>query len=208
MPTSIPEHVIYTQNELISLPYYNQMFDILEKENIISYLDIGANSGEFAKTVNVRIPTINKSFLIEPELENFEFLKSHAANVKNCVFYNLAIGYESNRGTLLKSSNTGGHQIDKLTDGDIKIKTLESLNIPVVDFIKMDVEGMEYEIIKNSEFLKKAKWLDIEFHQTPEQSNNKFVKSFILENLKTFDIIVYQNDGINDYGRCLLKNRL
>ena len=208
MPTSISEHVIYTRNELISLPYYNQIFDILEKENIVSYLEIGANSGEFAKTVNERIPTISKSFLIEPESENFEFLKSHVTDIKNCVFYNLAIGYESNRGALLKSSNTGGHQIDQLTDGDIEIKTLESLNIPVVDFIKMDVEGMEYEIIKKSEFLKKTKWLDIEFHQTPEQSNNKFVKSFILENLKTFDIIVYQNDGINDYGRCLFKNRL
>ena len=200
--------MIYTRNELRNLPYYQQMFSVLEKENIESYLDIGANTGEFTKTVNERIPTINKSILIEPEPENFEFLKNHVANVGNCFFYNLAIGYDSTSGKLLKSSNAGGHQIDKSSRGDVVIKTLEYLEIPIVDFVKMDVEGMEYEIIRESTYLKKVKWLDIEFHQTPEQSKNHFVKNFILENLPTFDIIVYQNDGLNDYGRCLLKNGL
>ena len=209
MPTSIAEHVIYTQNELRDLPYYQQMFSILKTEPITSYLDIGANTGEYAKTVYNNIPTIKKYFLIEPEEENFNFMLSHIADLEGCVFYNFAIGYDSTCGNLVRSSNMGGHQIEKLSSGgDTQIKTLESLEIPIVDLIKMDVEGMEYEIIQKSSYLKKVKWLDIEFHQTPDQSKNHFVKKFILENLPTFDIIVYEDDGVNDYGRCLLKNRI
>jgi FkbM family methyltransferase len=209
MPTSIEEHIVYTQNELRDLPYYQQMFSVLKTEPITSYLDIGANTGEYAKNVCNNIPTIEKCFLIEPENVNFNFMVSHLDDLEQCVFYNFAIGYDSVCGNLLRNSNTGGHQIEKLSSGgDVQIRTLESLEILVVDLLKMDVEGMEYEIIQKSSYLKKVKWLDIEFHQTLEQSKNHFVKKFILENLPTFDIIVYENDGVNDYGRCLLKNRI
>jgi hypothetical protein len=36
--------------------------------------------------------------------------------------------------------------------------------IPVVDFVKIDVEGAEENILRNSTYLKKVKYLDIEFH--------------------------------------------
>lgn len=207
MPNTHEEHITYTRNELRDLPYYQQMLSVLMGEEIKYYLDIGANVGEFRNIIVEKIPTIIKSFLIEPEESNFNFLKENVTKKDDCVFFNVAVGYGSNSGQILRSSNVGGHQIEK-ESGNVEIKELESFNIPIVDLLKMDVEGMEYEIIQESSYLKKVKWMDIEFHQTPDQSNNHFVKSFILENLPTFDIIVYQNDGLNNYGRCLLKNRI
>ena len=41
---------------------------------------------------------------------------------------------------------------------------LEEADIPVVDFVKIDVEGAEENILRNSTYLKKIKYLDIEFH--------------------------------------------
>jgi hypothetical protein len=105
---------------------------------------------------------------------------------------------------MVLSSNVGGHRITSNKSGTIPLKKLEDLGIPVVDLVKMDVEGLEFDILKNSEYLKKVKWMDIEFHQTPEQESIGFVKDFIEKNLENFDIVVHENT----YGRCLLKNRL
>jgi FkbM family methyltransferase len=179
------------------------MFSILEKEDIKCYLDIGANTGEFRNNVVKKIPTIKKSFLIEPEEVNYNFLVNHVDEKSSCVFFKIAIGYNSNlKCSILKSSNVGGHQIQKDDpNGQIELKTLEDLNIPVADLVKIDVEGMEYEIIINSKYLKMVKWMDVEFHQDP-----KDVREILDTNLPNFEIVLYQNGEGIEYGRCLLRN--
>jgi FkbM family methyltransferase len=176
------------------------MFKILADENIESYLDIGANVGEFRNVVVEKLQTIKVSYLIEPEEDNFNFLVDHVD--RRCILINAAIGYGSSSCSLARSSNVGGHQAIK-GDGDIEMRTLEELGIPPVDFAKMDVEGMEYEIIENSTYLHGVKWLDIEFHREPDT-----VRPFLEEHLPNFDIVLYQKGSGIEYGRCLLKNML
>lgn len=202
MPTSIEEHVIYTRNELNNWPYYQEMFDILSREDIKSYLDIGANTGEFRNQVVARIPSIKWSYLVEPELENFKFLSDHTANGSWWIAFRVAIGYGGpSRCSLVRSSNVGGHQIEK-TEGDVELKTLEDLDLPIVDLVKIDVEGMEDEIIENSTYLRSVKWIDVEFHRDPST-----VRQFLEKNLPNFDIVLYQKGEAIEYGRCLLRNR-
>ena len=43
-------------------------------------------------------------------------------------------------------------------------KTLEELELPIVDFIKIDIEGGEFNVIENSSYLQQIRWIDIEFH--------------------------------------------
>lgn len=205
MPNTLEEHVIYTRDEFRDWYYYPKMISVLKNEDIKYYLDIGANCGEFRNIIIENIPSIIASFLIEPEPNNFEFLQNHVSNKDECVFFNVAIGYsDSDFCDMVLSSNVGGHQITSNKSGTIPLKKLEDLGIPVVDLVKMDVEGLEFDILKNSEYLKKVKWMDIEFHQTPEQESTGFVKDFIEKNLENFDIVVHENT----YGRCLLKNKL
>jgi FkbM family methyltransferase len=201
MPTSIEDHVVYTRNELNNWPYYQEMFQILSGKHIRSYLDIGANTGEFRNQVVAKIPTIEVSYLVEPETENFNFLVDNA----DCrtILFKAAIGYGGpSHCSLVRSSNVGGHQIEKI-EGDIELKTLEDLNIPIVDFVKIDVEGMEDEIIENSTYLRSVKWIDIEFHRDPST-----VQAFLEKNLPNFDIVLHQKGQGIEYGRCLLRNRL
>ena len=79
----------------------------------------------------------------------------------------------------------GGHQVIK-GDGDIELKTLEDLGIPSVDLVKIDVEGMEDEIIENSTYLHGVRWIDVEFHCEPDA-----VRPFLEKHLPNFDIVLY-----------------
>ena len=106
MPTSIEDHIKYARNELNNWPYYVDMFKILADENIESYLDIGANVGEFGNIVAEKLPTIKMSYLIEPEEDNFKFLVHHVK--ARCLLFNVAIGYGSSSCSLARNSNIGG----------------------------------------------------------------------------------------------------
>jgi FkbM family methyltransferase len=200
LPTSIEDHIKYTRNELNNWPYYVEMFKILADENIESYLDVGANVGEFRNVVVEKLPTIRVSYLIEPDEENFNFLVDHVD--RRCILINAAIGYGGSSCSLARSSNVGGHKVIKGV-GDIELKTLEELSIPPVDLIKIDVEGMEYEIIENSIYLQWAKWVDVEFHGDPRE-----VPPFLDKHMPNFDIVLHQTGHGIEYGRCLLKNMI
>jgi hypothetical protein len=77
--------------------------------------------------VHNNIPTVEKYFLIEPEDANFKFMLSHLADLEQCVFYNYAIGYDSASGNHVRSSKTGGPQIEN--QQAVVIHKLERWNI-------------------------------------------------------------------------------
>lgn len=205
MPHSIEEHITYTRNELTTFPYYIKVIDILKNNNITSYIDIGANSGEFCNTLFESIPTLETAYLIEPEEKNFNFLQNHVSKGKNIKCINSAIIYNFNYPKLINiTGNVGGFQIQEIEDKTegiiVDIKTLEELNLPTVDLIKMDVEGAEFNIIENSNYLHQIKWLEIEFHFSPGYN----IRQYISENLSDYSLEVIEE---NFEGRYLLKHK-
>ena len=130
-----------------------------------SVIDLGANIGYltlyFKKVLNVK----NKILAIEPEITNFKFLKENIKlnNLENEVICkNLAIADENIDKYLQVSNHSNLHKItNEITSNKIKCKTLSTIlkeeNF-VPDFIKMDVEGAEIEVVKGfREYLKKTK---------------------------------------------------
>jgi FkbM family methyltransferase len=205
MPTTREEHISYTKHELENYQYYKNAFNYLSKKNIKTYLDLGANVGEYSNIVLNKIPTIEYVYLIEPEKENYEFLLKHVSNKVNYESFNVAIGYGIKKGFLSTNGNVGGFKLNGEGGVEVAVTTFEDMNIPVVDLLKMDVEGFEYNIIENSTYLKKVKYLDIEFHQTPKQVGEGFIPSYLKENMRTHEIIVFDENPSNKYGRCVLK---
>jgi FkbM family methyltransferase len=132
MPSTREEHVTYTRNELNNYPYYVEIIEELKKHNIESYLDIGANVGEFCNILFEKLPTLKKAYLIEPEKENFRFLKAHVIP-KNISFFEIAIGYNIPTPKIIPlHDNVGGFTIINSPDNvsNVSIKTLEELKIP------------------------------------------------------------------------------
>lgn len=210
MPTTREEHVKYTREELLKYDYYIKIIEILKNENIKSYLDIGANVGELCNFLFDQLPTLSYAILIEPEPDNFSFMKNHVIN-KNITYHNLAISYGFKNGMIISNGNVGGFIVventsDKLIGFDTK--TLEELNLPIVDLVKVDVEGSEYSIIENSSYLQKVRLLEIEFHATLSELKNNHSVNFVKTYLPNHEIIAYDNNDKNPYGRILLKLKL
>ena len=206
MPATRKDHVLYTRRELSSYRYYVKMIDILRENRIESYIDIGSNTGEFCNVLFERIPSLKTAHLIEPEPDNFAFM---IGNVKRNVvkFYNLAIGYGYKNAELIchPSKNVGGFFLSETYPHQsgirVEISTLESLKIPTVDFIKIDIEGGEFNLIENSTKIKETKYIEIEFHVSPRDSHKN--KDFLSKNLPNFDIIC-RDDTSKELERCLL----
>jgi FkbM family methyltransferase len=107
-------------------------------------IDIGAHIGTFSIPVAF---VSGKVIAFEPSQETFGFLTRNAReNGVDIKLSNKALGKEKGSGTLItcNASNAGANTI---VSGDgITITTLDD-EVEYADFIKMDVEGMELEVL-------------------------------------------------------------
>lgn len=193
-------HIEYTRNELMNNPYYIQMIHFLNEAKIISYLDIGSNVGEVCNVLFEKIPTLKEAHLVEPEIGNLNFSKNRLNNdvVK---FYNVAISYNLiNPKLVLDDVNVGAHKLIQDQSGvSVDVATLEELHLPIVDFVKIDIEGMEYNVIKNSKYLQSIRIVDIEFHHPDVHDSLEYVQTY----MKNHSVIL-TGSGAHKNTRCLL----
>ena len=108
-------------------------------------LDIGAHIGTFAVPIKAVAGNV---IAYEPSPDAFTLLSRNAAeNNVSLQFVNKALGSSKGSGTLLtrNTSNAGANTL--VAGGDIPVTTLDD-EVAHADFIKIDVEGMELEVLK------------------------------------------------------------
>jgi FkbM family methyltransferase len=149
-------------------------FEICENDIVF---DVGANVGIFSMYASTFKGVHIYSF--EPHPLNYSLLVKNVSMNNNekitCVNRALGIGNETRY--LIEGSIPGGHKLATMEEGGatpdlIKVETatLASVfienNISKINFLKMDCEGAEGEIIRSldSEGWKKIKKVAIEFH--------------------------------------------
>ncbi len=107
-------------------------------------------------------------------------------------------GIEECMKEIVENRNRNGEDIfcDQVDNKVFQLDTLENLsnNFLKPDFIKIDVEGAEKNILMNSNLIKEAKYIIVEWNQ------NISIEKFLNEYLPNFEIISYECD-------CLLKNK-
>ncbi|MCJ7805543.1 FkbM family methyltransferase [Patescibacteria group bacterium] len=116
-------------------------------------LDIGANIGFFTLILSDLVGRKGKVYAFEPEKNNFRNLKRLCGRLKNVKLNNLAVGKKN--GTInLYVSNT--LNVDHLTyNNGEKRKIVPTRVIAIdkyfdghqIDFIKIDTQGFEYEVL-------------------------------------------------------------
>lgn len=117
-------------------------------------LDIGANVGAFAKWARVRWPDA-KIHCYEPQAGNFALL------LRTIEFYGLydttaneeAVSDSAGRMTLHENGNRGEWSFIKFGNGSgaIEVDVMDAANLPHADFIKIDTEGAEINILMRLE---------------------------------------------------------
>lgn len=112
-------------------------------------LDIGANVGLWSRDL---VKHFDQVIAFEPVAMFRECLVLNVTSA-NLTVESVALG---DRQGLIKmvitEGNTGHTHVDpNAIGGDTEIKRLDSLNLPVVDYIKIDCEGFEYRVLQGAE---------------------------------------------------------
>jgi FkbM family methyltransferase len=161
-------------------------------------VDIGANVGTVSFYFAKKYPNC-KIFAYEPHPLNFQnLLKGIKENkITNIYPFNLAVLSKSNLSIKihLHENNTAASSTFRFLPEDpyVEVKTisLEDIikqnNISYIDFLKIDCEGAEFDILENTKIFYSNELpienMFIEFHRFMEKLENKNVE-ITLENLK------------------------
>ncbi len=166
------------------------------------FLDIGSNIGNhvvyFTKILNAK-----KVYSFEPQKDVFEVLERNIEinNIKDRVqLFNIGIGCNNMNAVIdnIPDNNSGATSIKISKNGSIKMNSIDGLNInDKIDFIKIDTEGFEKQVIMGASNLIKNNlpiiWVEI--------SDNK---DFIFRYLK--DLGYNKPIKLDDYGNYLFVN--
>ncbi|QWH14660.1 FkbM family methyltransferase [Bacillus mycoides] len=157
--------------------------------------DVGANIGNhtlyFSHTLNPK-----KVYSFEPAKELFTVLEFNVQvnKLKNIEVFNCAVGKENGEAFLTYNpQNTGSSNISLDGNEVVKIVTLDKLKIEKPDFVKIDVEGSEYDVIKGMKNILKASspvlWIEV-------FPDNYFAVDQLLEELNYVQIDRYLDNYI------------
>lgn len=174
----------------------NKIIKYLKKKEL--FVDIGAFIGNHSIYFS---KYFKKVLAFEAHPKNFEILKFNCQNYKNIRLYNF--GISSNNGYLYfsknKTNNYGGRELKKKGSIKSKIIQLDKFihKIPKETFIKIDIEGHEYNALRGMKniLLTKDPILMIELAFKNQNQRNKIIN--YLEN------IGYKNSYFFSYNKNL-----
>lgn len=147
--------------------------------------DVGGNIGEYSISLKKYFPDAN-IFSFEPNPKAFAIMKENLAKFNNVICENIGLGStigsekmysyskveNSTLGTLNKSALNDLYKInDQIEEIQFSINTIDNYciqkNISQIDFLKIDTEGQELNILKGAEKMiknNKIKIIQFEFN--------------------------------------------
>lgn len=165
---------IVTLNEVfISKQYARPETGIKISEGDIVF-DVGASIGDFAVQAS---KLAEKVYSFEPSKEAFSLLKENIKlnGCKNVLAFNFGLGGENGVKTFFVDASRGvisRAKISKVSD------FLRMKKISRIDFLKLDCEGAEFEILYSlkRKFLKSVRYIAMEYHEISERKKGHTVR--------------------------------
>lgn len=173
--------------------WLNHCYGDLSKKNYKTIVDIGGHIGMFSIYASEACPNA-KIYSFEPFKENYDMFVKNTKNIKNIHVENVGIldkrgnfkiylnkypekgMVNKERPTVYKNrfKESICYNIKTITLNDVFTKH----NIKEVDFMKIDCEGSEYQILLNAEdaLLKKIKNIAMEWHEFTGYTKYDLVK--------------------------------
>ena len=150
--------------------YKRKNFEINDDDVII---DVGGHIGLFSLYAS-QFCKNGSIFTFEPMVENFDLLSENIKlnNLDNIKIFNLAVSNSNSSVKLYLNQDDAGHSMFSKSSKSVTVNSIslqqifDNNHIEHCDFLKLDCEGSEYEIIKNlpAPYFKKIKKMVIEYH--------------------------------------------
>jgi FkbM family methyltransferase len=183
-------------------------------EQINGVIHVGAHKGQ---EVLEYVKTTDNLILFEPQKNIYQQLLKNTNEFNNIACYNFALGSKNENRKLYKSDGNEGLSSSLLTpelhlkvqpnigfkeSEEIIVKRFDSLGLSTLNFLTIDVQGFELEVIKGfGEELEKVDFIFTEINTKNLYSNNALVHD-IDNYLKSYNFIrVYTYvDCFNFFG--------
>ena len=180
---------------------------IMEEEikvgNIV--VDVGANIGLHTLNMARIVGNTGQVFAFEPDPSNFKILEKNVKvnNYQNIILEQKAVGDKHGRTTLYQSDNPGMHRIFPQTKQakcqvQVELTSLDKYFIDSnladkINFIKIDVEGLEFSVLKGMKnILKNNKKIKILFEFMPKNTMEAgFTPIELLNYLTSYDFKLF-----------------
>jgi FkbM family methyltransferase len=179
--------------------YVNDFVSIMPNSVVV---DVGANIGAFTVFAARRA---KKVFAFEPENENFSLLCANIElnDFRNVTPLKMAMTAETGKRKfhIAEKQHSGSHSfLLQRYDKEVEVKTLSiadliaKKSIKKVNFLKLDCEGSEIEIIKGLSFetAKNIEQISLEFHQVNDYSIEDMVRQL---NTLGYDVRLREKGG-------------
>jgi len=179
-----------------------------------TYIELGANDGTFQSNTKWLEDDFEWSgILVEPSLVGYnDCLKTRPNNkIFNCA----CVSFDYKENEVLGNfnghamSSVGGHRLNDSNLVSVKARTLQSIidesEFNKIDFLSLDVEGYELEVLKGINLTKKQiSFMLIEIYEKDKKEIFDYLSSFgydFLENVTNYNHLNNPNwDGThNDY---------
>ena len=176
------------------LDYFLENFS----KEINGIIHVGAHSGQEVLKYKAYD---KKIILFEPQKSVYKELLKNVASLEEVKCYNIGLGSIKKRSTLFKSNENEGKSSSVLTpelhlkvqpnisftdSEEIKIERFDSLEVETLNFVTLDVQGFELEVLKGfGEELKKVDFIFTEINTRYLYKNNALVSE--LEGYSNFD---------------------
>jgi len=174
--------------------YSNEEFKINNSNTII---DIGGHIGLFSLYIAEKYKSV-KIFTFEPIEENYDLLKENIKinNFNNIYPKNIAVSNNNSNITIFLSDDQSGHGMYKKTSKTRNIKsiTLEEIfqenKLIKCDLLKIDAEGVEFEILENinKNMFEKIENIILEYHIFEKNSNERLENIIKKLEMNSFEI--------------------
>lgn len=186
-------------------------------ENLVpnsSVLDIGANIGYYTLIMAKLVGTQGNVFAFEPEPSNFKILSKNI-KINNYTNVNaekfILSEHDGKTKLFLSNSDPGSHKIFPSNNTDERNIIVDSISVDsyfkkhsidphIINFIKMDVEGSEFSVLKGMKtILDKKNDLKIILEYDPIQFKKSNINPIdILKFLDTFHFKFFMIDNKSD----------
>ncbi len=177
-------------NEIFIYKEYNPRGFEIKKDDVV--IDIGGHIGIFTILAS-KLAENGKIYVFEPMPENFNLLLENIRinNRSNVVAFKKAVASKNEKKDLFLSEgeNKGGNSFYKKNENSRKIEVetlafqdfIKKNKIKKIDFLKMDCEGGEYDILFKcpKETLKKISKISMEYHNLSNKNNGERLKAFL-----------------------------